>query len=154
MLRPVAALFAGLLVTACFALPDIPPARELRQSGYGFIQTLERLELAVASNEMFLIATASASAGAAQRGVKIPGNAVLLVFRNDFAQRMLAASVPAGYEAPLRIYVAEASAGRVEVSWIRPSVVFAGYRDARLDSMASELDAIFSKIVADALAAG
>ncbi|MDD1012050.1 hypothetical protein M5G27_31970, partial [Pseudomonas shahriarae] len=33
---------------------------------------------------------ASASKGAAARGVNIPGNVVLMVFRNDYAVRMLA----------------------------------------------------------------
>lgn len=41
-----------------------------------------------------LVAQASASRGAAARGVKIRGNLVLMVFRNDYAVRMLAASVP------------------------------------------------------------
>ena len=48
-------------------------------------------------NKMGVVAKASASAGAAGRGVKIPGNTVLMLFRNDYAVSMLAASVPAGW---------------------------------------------------------
>src|SRR5258708_35502930 len=66
-----------------------------------FTEAIGRLEGSIAANEMLLVAKASASAGAAARGIAIPGNAVLLVFRNDYAVRMLKASVPAGIEAPL-----------------------------------------------------
>jgi len=109
-----------------------------------------RLKKAIADNKMGLVAQASASQGAAARGAKIPGNAVLMVFRNDYAVRMLAASVPAGIEAPLRLYVTENSDGTASITYRRPSAVFAPYGSARLDAMASELDPIFEKIVNDA----
>lgn len=41
---------------------------------------------------MFVVTRACASCGAAQRGITIPGNTVIGVFRNDFAVRMLEAS--------------------------------------------------------------
>ena len=64
---------------------------------------------------MGVVAKASASAGAAGRGVKVPGNTVLMLFRNEYAVRMLAASVPAGIEAPIRVYVTEDNDGKVTV---------------------------------------
>ena len=99
---------------------------------------------------MGLVAQASASRGAASRGVKIPGNAVLEVFRNDYAVRMLEASVPAGIEAPLRIYVIENTDKTATMIYRRPSAVFAPYGSDKLDAMARELDPIFEKIVRDA----
>lgn len=48
-----------------------------------------RLEKSIADNGMGLVTQASASRAAAARGVKIPGNAVLMVFRNDYAVCML-----------------------------------------------------------------
>ena len=54
-----------------------------------------------------MVTRASASAGAKGRGITIPGNLVIGVYRNDFAVRMLKASVPAGIEAPLRFYLTE-----------------------------------------------
>jgi len=88
---------------------------------------------------------------AAGQGIAIPGNAVLLVFNNAFARRMLAASVEAGIEAPLRIYVTQRADGRIAVAWPRPASVFAPYKSAALDAMAAELDALFERIVADAV---
>jgi len=121
-------------------------------SGQTFDAVVERLEKAIAANKMGLVAQASASRGAASRGVKIRGNMMLMVFRNDYAVRMLAASVPAGIEAPLRIYVTEGKDAKTSVTWRLPSAVFAPYGSAKLDAMARELDPILEKIVRDATA--
>ena len=99
---------------------------------------------------MGLVAQASASRGAAGRGIEIPRNAVLMVFRNAYAVRMLQASVPAGVEAPLRLYVAENADGTATLSYRTPSAVFAPYKSPRLDEMAKEPDTIFERIARDA----
>ncbi|MEK7437882.1 MAG: DUF302 domain-containing protein [Pseudomonadota bacterium] len=119
-------------------------------STYAFDALATRLEKAIEANKMGLVAQASASRGAAGRGVKIPGNLVLMVFRNDYAVRMLAASVPSGIEAPLRLYLTEGANGKASVTWRTPSAVFAPYGSAELDAMARELDPVFEKIVRDA----
>jgi len=119
-------------------------------SSHGFDTLAARLEKAIESNKMGLVAQASASRGAAARGVKIRGNLVLMVFRNDYAVRMLAASVSAGIEAPLRIYVTEDADGKASVTWRTPSAIFAPYGSAELNAMARELDPVFEKIVRDA----
>jgi uncharacterized protein (DUF302 family) len=120
-------------------------------SPYTFGETVMRLEQSIEAHKMGLVAKASASAGAAARGVKIAGNAVLMVFRNDYAVRMLAASVPAGIEAPIRIYVTEESDGKAKVTYRAPSSVFAPYGNAQLDAIGRELDPLFDKIVRDAV---
>lgn len=117
---------------------------------YGFDALLARLEKAITDNRMGLVAQASASRGAAARGVKIRGNAVLMVFRNDYAVRMLEASVPAGIEAPLRIYITENADGTASLTYRMPSAVFAPYRNRALDEMAKELDVVFQNIGRDA----
>src|SRR3990167_9189447 len=117
---------------------------------HGFDALAGRVEKAIADHKMGLVAQASASRGAAARGVKIPGNLVLMVFRNDYAVKMLAASVPAGVEAPLRLYVTEDANGKTSVTWRAPSAVFAPYGSAELNAMARELDPVFEKIVREA----
>ena len=82
--------------------------------------------------------------------MKIPGNAVFMVFRNDYAVRMLAASIPAGIEAPLRLYVTEGADGKASITYRTPSAVFAPYANGDLDAMARELDPVFEKIVHEA----
>lgn len=98
------------------------------------------------------VAQASASRGAAARGLRIPGNIVLMVFRNDYAVRMLEANVAAGIEAPLRIDVTEQADDSARVIYPLPSAVFRPYGDARIDAMAQEHDPIFERIVRDAVA--
>jgi uncharacterized protein (DUF302 family) len=135
-----------------FADNPAPYAGTLTQrSEHGFNDLVARLEKSIEANKMGLVSRASASGGAAARGVKIPGNAVLMVFRNDYAVRMLAASVPAGIEAPLRLYVTEERDGKASVTYRRPSAVFAAYQNAELDKLARELDPVLEKIVRDAV---
>jgi uncharacterized protein (DUF302 family) len=82
--------------------------------------------------------------------VKIPGNAVVMVFRNDLAVRLLQASVPAGIEAPLRIYVTENADATASLHYRAPSAVFAPYRHPEVARIARELDATLARIVNDA----
>lgn len=150
---PAFALACALASPSAYAQSVTAPAAQgshTVSTSLAFDVLASRLEKAIESNKMGLVAQASASRGAAARGVKIRGNLVLMVFRNDYAVRMLAASIPAGIEAPLRIYLTEDADGRTSVTWRDPSAVFTPYASAELDAMAKELDPVFSRIVKDA----
>ena len=150
-----ALILAVSLAGQAFAQSAVPyPGTVTVATKHSFDTLVERVEQAVAANKMGLVAQASASRGASSRGVKIPGNAVLEVFRNDYAVRMLAASVPAGIEAPLRIYVTENTDRTASVTYRKPTAVFAPYGSKALDGMARELDPIFERIVRGAAGAG
>ena len=121
------------------------------QTKYTFADLVKRLNAAIKANKMFAVTRASASIGAKRRGVTIPGNMVVGVYRNDFAVRMLAASVPAGIEAPIRFYIWQGKGGKAVLSYRKPSVVFAPYNGgAKLKALAAELDIIFAAIARDA----
>ena len=122
------------------------------QTNFSYAAMVERLIGAIKKTKMDIVARASASQGAKSIGVKIPGNTVIMVFRPDFAVRMLRASVAAGIEAPLRFYVTEGVHGLARLTYRRPSSVFAPYGSLALDRMALQLDRIFGEIVKDALA--
>jgi uncharacterized protein (DUF302 family) len=113
----------------------------------------EALERAVTDEKMGLVCHANAQRAAAGRGVTIKGNQVLMVFRNDFAVRLLAADPTAGFEAPIRIYVYENADGTATISYLAPSVVFAPYRHPEVQAVARDLDGIFKAIVDSGLAA-
>jgi uncharacterized protein (DUF302 family) len=150
-LAMVSIVFVAAGVTAAAADGSDPfPGTITIKTNHGFDTLAGRVEKAVAEHKMGLVAQASASRGAAGRGVKIPGNLVLMVFRNDYAVRMLKASVPAGIEAPLRIYITENPDGTASLTYRIPSAVFAPYGSQALDEMAKELDGIFQNIVRDA----
>ncbi|MBI4590093.1 MAG: hypothetical protein HY725_14770 [Candidatus Rokubacteria bacterium] len=72
-----------------------------------FATVAEALEKAVGDAKMALVCHANAQRGAAARGVKIAGNQVFMLFRNDYAVRIVNAVPEAGIEAPLRIYLHE-----------------------------------------------
>lgn len=129
--------------TPAVALQTVP-------SQHSYDDLLQRLERAIGDNKMGLVAQASASKGAAAGGIKISGNAVLMVFRNDYAVRMLDANLLAGIEAPLRLYVMENKDGTASIAYRTPSATFAPYGSPKLDALASELDPIMAKIVSDA----
>jgi len=122
------------------------------QTKHSFGQLWERLAAAIDSNKMGLVTRASASVGASRRDISIPGNAVFGVYRNDFAVRMLAASVPAGIEAPLRFYLTEEADGKATLIYRLPTAIFKPYGSDALNKMAGELDVIFAKIAAEAVA--
>ena len=120
---------------------------------HSYAELNKRLEEAVKKNKMAIVNSASASDGAKAQGFTIPGNRVAGVFRNDFARRMLATSIAAGIEAPIRIYVTEGADGMATLSYRTPSAVFATYvtrRKKELGVIARELDAIFAQIAIDA----
>ncbi|NQU59415.1 MAG: DUF302 domain-containing protein [Rhodospirillales bacterium] len=115
-----------------------------------FAAYLDKLKKAIGANKMGLVGEACATCGAKAIGVTIAGNRVLMIFNPNFAVRMLKASIAAGVEAPLRLYVTETATGMAHLSYRLPSHVFAPYDVAALNDMAGELDLVFEKIVADA----
>ena len=121
------------------------------ETTYRFSVLEQRLVRAIADHNMGLVSRASASRGASARGVTIPGNAVLGIFRNDYAVRLLAASTAAGIEAPLRIYLTENVDGSATLRYRSPSAVFAPSANTELEGLARELDSVFTRIVADAV---
>jgi uncharacterized protein (DUF302 family) len=145
------ALFALVLAYPAAAANPAPyPGAHTVKTQLGFKALWDKLEGAVKANGMFVVTRASASRGASGRGIKIPGNLVIGVYRNDFAVRMLKASIPAGIEAPLRFYVTENADGKASLTYRKPTAVFAPYGSADLDAMSAELDAIWHKIVKQA----
>lgn len=148
----VSVLLASILVYSMMAVgaagvsSAAPPARELVESKYNFQATLERLRTAIRANKIGLVNRANAQAGANSIGVKIRGNQVWGLFAPRFAVRMLEASIEAGIEAPLRLYITENDAGLVTVSYVKPTVVFAPYEIADLNAMAVELDGLFERV--------
>lgn len=123
---------------------------------HGYDQLVDRVKAAVKAEGMLLVTQASASAGAKGRGLTIPGNRIMGVYRNDYALRMLEASVAAGIEAPIRFYVTENTDGTATLSWKTPSFVFAPYMGEggeELSELARELDGVFQTIANRAVAA-
>lgn len=153
------ALFVATMAT--FLSGPVHADTLVHHDGWRILQTqmsykdmISRLNKAVKANKMGLVTRASATAGARGAGIAIPGNMVVGVYRNDFARRMLAASVAAGIEAPIRYYITENTDKTTTLSYKTPSAVFAPYfadGGDELKALANELDILFAKIADEAV---
>jgi len=153
---PAFALAVVLMLVSAPVRADMMamPGWSVTKTSYSYQDLIARVDDAVKANKMGLVSRASATLGAASLGTTIPGNMVIGVYRPDFAIRMLEASVPAGIEAPIRLYITENPDNTATLSYKLPSKVFAPYTDggAALKELAGELDVIFAKIVSEATA--
>lgn len=127
------------------------PGTKMIKTAYAYKALAGRLVKAIQKNRMGIVARASATIGAKSIGKIIPGNMVIMVFRPEFAVRMLKASIPAGIEAPLRFYVTENDDGKASLTYRMPTSTFAPYGSPELNHLAGEIDILFGNIVRDAL---
>jgi len=149
-----AAAICLLSASQAFSIEPRPGWRVV-PTGFAYGDLVDRLKASIQAEGMFLVAQASASDGARMNGFTIPGNRILGVYRNDYARRMLEASVAAGIEAPIRFYVTENPDQTATLSWKTPSHVFDPYMaegGAKLEDLAAELDTVFEEIARKAVA--
>lgn len=116
-------------------------------SSLGAEATVAKLLQGIEQANMRLVAHIDGQANAAKMGKQVPADQILEVFRPDFAIRVWAACKPAGHDIPLRIHVYEDD-GQVKVACRMPGEVFAPFQSAELATIGSELDTLFSTILA------
>jgi uncharacterized protein (DUF302 family) len=151
-------VFFGAVLIATQAYAGAIAPRDgwaVHDTAQGYTDLLDGLKAAIKAEGMFVVTEAGPTGAAKKRGITIPGNRVVGVYRNDFAVRALATSTAAMIEAPIRFYVTENADGTATVSYKKPSAVFAPYLDEggdELSAIAAELDAIFAAIATRAVA--
>ena len=149
-----ACALAAITISTAFAAgaenPEPYSGTRNVDTGRPFAAYVERLTAAVRANKMGIVAHACATCGAKAIGVAIPGNQVVMIFHPRFAVAMLKASIAAGIEAPLRLYLTENGDGTARLTYRLPSHIFGAYQVPALDAMAKELDTIIARIVGDA----
>ena len=126
----------------------------VKETGHSYGDLIKRIDAAAKANKIGVVTRASATVGAKRVLNKtIPGNMVIGLYHPRFAVRMLDASIDAGIEAPIRLYVTERADGKATLSYKTPSSVFAPYMDDggdKLKALAEELDDLFLKIATEA----
>lgn len=147
------ALAALLLIalTATIRAGEIAPREgwAVHDTDLTYAALLASTKAAIKAEGMFLVTEAGPTEAAANRGIVIPGNRVLGVYRNDYAVRAIRQSVTAMIEAPIRLYVTENPDGTATLSYKTPSHVFGPYMaegGAKLEALAEELDQVFAAI--------
>jgi len=157
----IALVIAAVITTGffLFGTPAIAqnsvayPGTKIFKPTHSYAALLDRLTKAIKKNKMGLVNRASAMVGAKRvLSLTIPGNMVIGVYHPRFAVRILKASVPAGYEAPIQFYVTKNGDKTASLTYRTPTSLFAPYGNAALDTMAKELDGIFTQIAKDAVA--
>ncbi len=152
--------FAALLLAIGVALNpawsfEAPEGWVVHKSPHSYQDLIERLDAAAKANKLGIVTRASATLGAKKVLDKtIPGNMVVGLYHPRFAVPMLEASIPAGIEAPIRVYLTENADGTADLSYKKPSAVFAPYSDGgqALKDLAEELDEVFAAIASQAVA--
>lgn len=131
------------------------PGWAVLPSPHAYAALVERVLAAAKTHKIGVVAQASATVGAKRVLDKdIAGNMVIGLYHPRFAVPMLEASVAAGIEAPIRVYLTENADGTATLSYKLPSHVFAPYMDEggdRLKALAAELDTLFAALAADAV---
>lgn len=110
-------------------------------------EAVDKLIAAVNAYPMGLVAHANGQANCAKKGIAVPADQVLEVFRPDYAVKVWAAEKAAGIDIPLRIHLYEAD-GRTWVAYRPASEVFKPYVNPALDVLGGELDNIFNQLLA------
>ena len=131
------------------------PGWVITPSPHPYLELTQRVANAAKRQRIAVVNVASATIGAERAlNKKIPGNMVIGLYHPRFAIRTLAASIPAGIEAPIRMYVTENPDGTGTISYKMPSFVFAPYfadADPDLAAVAKELDGLFDAVVKDSI---
>ncbi len=160
LLRIVFFVAGFLTMTAATAAQDRVnprPGWSVIATSHDYETLVARVLTAAKSHKIGVVSHASATLGAKRVLDKtIAGNSVIGLYHPRFAVRMLEASIAAGIEAPIRIYVTENEDGKATLSYKLPSHVFAPYMDEggeALKTLAEELDKLFAALAGDAAGA-
>ena len=119
-------------------------------STHDYQALIKRVNAAAKAHKIGIVSRASATVGAAKvLNKKIAGNMVVGLYHPRFAVPMLEASIAAGIEAPIRVYITENANGSATLSYKTPSTVFAPYMTEggkKLENLANELDTLFASL--------
>lgn len=130
------------------------PGWVITQTSHSFDTLVERVLAAAKTHKIGVVSHASATVGAKNvLNITIPGNAVIGLYHPRFAIPMLEASIAAGIEAPIRVYVTENGDGTATLSYKMPSHVFKPYFDEggdKLRALSTELDQLFASLSKEA----
>ncbi len=152
-------VFAAAAIACCFALNAVAGSITQREgwavhdTGHSYKDLIARVKDAGKANKMGVVTEAGSTDVLKSKGIIVPGNRVIGIYHPQFAARVLALSVPAMIEAPIRMYVTQDADGTATLSYKTPSFVFAPYMSEggeKLAAIAKELDAKFAAIAADA----
>lgn len=112
-----------------------------------FDKTIKQLEDAITANKVMAVNKIDHQNMLTMVGMNIKGSKTYEVFRPDFGKILFENNPAAGLEIPLRLYVYENKDGKTVVSYHKPSVALAAYKNSKLDELGKTLDGILQAVV-------
>lgn len=147
--RMIGSIFA-LIVATAFTVAAQSPARVDRASNGNFSDTAAKLEKALKSRGMMIVATIDHQNMLRMVGSSIKGSKTLEFGKPDMMKMLLPGNPEVGLEMPLKIYVFERADGKTVVSYYRPSSGFGSYGKEQVAGAGQMMDQMLDEIVSEA----
>ena len=126
------------------------PDRVDKVSNGDFAQTVQRVETALKSKGMMIVATIDHQNMMRMVGASLKGSKTIEFGKGDFGKMTVVSNPEVGLEFPGKIYVWERGDGKTVVSYYRVAPAFAAYGKDNLKMAGEMMDKMLDEIVTDA----
>jgi len=133
-------LLIGLTVAALLALPaSAKEARVTVESTHSYEQTTDKLKHAVGEGGMMVMAQVDQGNMLSMAGLQLKAQ-LFLIGNPTVGKQLFEQDHNVGLYVPLRVFVTEASDGKVFISYDRPSGLLKQFKNQKIDMIADMLD--------------
>lgn len=145
-----------MFVPALFLLGSVALAgaelanRVDRVSNSGFAETVQRVETALKSRGMMIVATIDHQNMMRMVGASIKGSKTIEFGKADLGKMTVVPNPEVGLEFPGKIYIWERGDGKTVVSYYRPAPALAAYGKDNLKMAGEMMDKMLDGVVAEA----
>jgi len=147
----IMALTAALVFVGSVAFSAAEPVNRVdRVSNRDFAQTVQRVETALKSNGMMIVATIDHQNMMRMVGASIKGSKTIEFGKADLGKMTVVPNPEVGLEFPGKIYVWERGDGKTVVSYYRAAPTFATYGKDNLKMAGEMMDKMLDEIVTEA----
>jgi uncharacterized protein (DUF302 family) len=149
--KTIGALAVALTLLGLAALVSAQPANRVdRVSTKGFPETVQRVETALKSQGMMIVATIDHQNMMRMVGASIKGSKTVEFGKPDMGKMTIVSNPESGLEMPGRIYIWERGDGKTVVSYYRVAPAFAAYGKDNLKMAGEMMDKMLDQIVTEA----
>ncbi len=149
--RAIPMFVPALFLLGSVALAGAEPANRVdRVSNSGFAETVQRVETALKSRGMMIVATIDHQNMMRMVGASIRGSKTIEFGKADLGKMTVVPNPEVGLEFPGKIYIWERGDGKTVVSYYRPAPALAAYGKDNLKMAGEMMDKMLDGVVAEA----
>jgi len=149
--KTIGALAVALTLLGSSALVSPQPANRVdRVSNKGFPETVQRVETALKSMGMMIVATIDHQNMMRMVGANMKGSKTVEFGKPDMGKMTVVPNPDVGLEFPGKIYIWERTDGKTVVSYYRIAPAFAAYGKDNLKMAGEMMDKMLDEIVTEA----